>query len=409
MEKVLDTLTNITNQIGDILARIWSNSFIRALVYLLIAFVLAGLASFLAKKFCKLLKIDAKLDKWGVNEGQVGTSISFIGKLVFLIVFLLILPASLDALGLKGVSAPITNFANICISYLPNIIAAIIIFFVGLFLGQILGQIVTVLLAKTKVDSLTQKFNNGKETNLRVSVIIGKIVFVVVLLIAIIQAVTVLGITAISAPALAIINTVFNAIPNILLAAVVVSIGILVANLVCYLLANVLTGVNFDGLVAKIIPQTEGKFSATKVVVILVRVIIILFVAAQGIEVLGLAVLSNIAAAVIAYLPSVFKALLIALAAYFGAHYLGLFLNKAMPKAKNAATIAKVAVYTIAAFMILSELNFATAIVNTAFVLIMVALALAFALAFGLGGKDFAKKTLDKVPMDKKDDEEENK
>ena len=47
--------------------------------------------------------------------------------------------------------------------------------------------------------------------------------------------------------------------------------------------------------------------------------------------------------------------------------------------------------------MILSQLDFATTIVNSAFIIVMCAFAAAFAIAFGVGGKDFAKKTLNKV------------
>ena len=47
--------------------------------------------------------------------------------------------------------------------------------------------------------------------------------------------------------------------------------------------------------------------------------------------------------------------------------------------------------------MILGQLEIASVIVNTAFIVTISAIAISFALAFGLGGRDFAKKTLDKV------------
>lgn len=398
----------VLEKIGDVFDAIWGNSFVKALVFLIIAFVAAGLASFLVKKLCKLLKLDAKLDKWGVNEGQVGTSINFIGKLVYLVVFLLFLPAALNALGLEGVSAPITGFVSACVGYLPNILFALILIFVGIFLGQILAQIVTVLLAKTKIDNLTKKVANGKETGIKISVIVGKVVYAVVLLIAIVQALTILGIEAVSTPALSIINAVFGAIPNIILAAVVIAVGLLVANIACNLLGNVLTGVNLDGLVAKVLPNAKIKFSVTKLVINIVRVVIMLFIVAQGIEVLGLSMLTNIFAAVIGYLPLLIKAIVIAIVAFFGANLLESFLNKSMANAK-LGKLAKAMVFVLAGFMILSQLEFAEFIVNCAFVIVMSALAVAFAIAFGTGGKDFAKKTLDKVDFDKNTNEEEKK
>ena len=47
--------------------------------------------------------------------------------------------------------------------------------------------------------------------------------------------------------------------------------------------------------------------------------------------------------------------------------------------------------------MILSQLGIAAEIVNTAFKLVLAAVAIAVALAFGLGGKEFAANTLKKI------------
>ena len=85
---------------------------------------------------------------------------------------------------------------------------------------------------------------------------------------------------------------------------------------------------------------------------------------------------------------------------------------KANAKYACLAKIVKIGVFTVAGFMILSQMEIASTIVNTAFVVVLSAVAVSFALAFGLGGKDFAKKTLDKMDekiektLEKKDDED---
>jgi len=70
-----------------------------------------------------------------------------------------------------------------------------------------------------------------------------------------------------------------------------------------------------------------------------------------------------------------------------------------LQKGKHAgfALVCKCAVYAIGIFMVLNELGIASEIVNTAFVLIVAALAVAFALAFGIGGKDFAGRALKRM------------
>ena len=252
--------------------KLWDNSLIKALVYLALAFILAALASFITKKIFKFIKLDAKLDKWGVNEGQDGTAAKFIGKLVFLIVFLLFLPAVLGALGLESVSKPISDFAATFIDYLPNIIAAALLIFVGIFVGQILSGILTIVLAKTKIDSLGKKLKkadtaeeNASSGEVKISVTLGKIVNAVIILVAIVEALTVLNIESVSAPAIKIIETVFAAIPDIFLAVLVVAIGIVISNIVAGLLLNLLSSVNFDGMVKKIMPSSKCGSSLAKI------------------------------------------------------------------------------------------------------------------------------------------------
>lgn len=403
----MQVIKDFFESIKDFFAPVWEIDLIRAFFFLLLAFGAAFLASFIARTIVRLLKLDAKLDKWGVNEGKSGTSRKFIGKIVFLIVFLIFLPKVFNELGLSEVSAPISSFADKFVEYLPNIIAALLLLFIGIFVGRIVSQVISILLAKTKIDNLTRNLG-GETVVVKLSTIIGNIIYAVVIMIFLVQGLVVLDLEAISAPALSIINAIFSAIPSLLLATVVIGFGVILANIACNLLANVLVGANFDGLVEKVAPGKNFKFSLTKIVVTTIRVIIMVFIVAQGIEILGLSLLTGILTAVIAYIPMIIKSIVIAAIAFFGAMFLESFLKKSMPQAKMIPSLAKALIYTIAGFMILSQLDFATMIVNSAFVITLCALAVAFALAFGLGGKDFAKKTLDKIEP-KKENKEEKK
>ena len=383
------------DQIMEIIEQIWAIDLVRFIVFLLAAFIAAGIAKLLVTKVLKLIKVDKLFDKWGINDGPVGTSMNFVGRLVYLIVFLMFLPSALDALGLTSVSDPISGFVSSFVDYLPRIIAAVILVYVGIFVALIIGQIVKVLLGKTKIDALIEADGEEGKKVVLLSDIIVKIVMSVIILITIVQALTVLQIDAISGPALTIVDAIFGAIPSIILAAVVISVGLLVASIACGLLQNVLLAAGFDGIVAKVLPQL--KVSATKIVVSIVKTLIIIFVVAQAVEVLNLAILTTVVTAVIGYLPLVIKSAVIAFVAFIGAGMIEGLILKSNPKMVTVAKIVKIAIYTLAAFMILSQLELAQNIVTIAFVVTLGAIAVAFALAFGLGGKDFAKKTLDKV------------
>ncbi len=394
MNKFFDFMGNLWDGLLQFGRDIWSIGLIRFVVYLLLAFIAAGIAKFIVTKLLKALKLDKKLDKWGVNEGQIGTSMKLVGKLVYIVVFLLFLPTALNALGLHEVSQPLSGMITTFVNYLPNIVAAGLLLYVGIFVATVIGQIVGVLLRKTKIDSFAARQDEEKKAVLLSDVLV-KIVVAVIVLVFVVQALTVLNIEAISGPALGIVEAIFGAVPSIILAAVIISVGLLVTGIACGLLSNVLVSVNFDGIVKKVLPQL--KASATKVVVNIVRAMIILFVVAQGVEALGLTILTTIVTAVVAYLPLVIKSAIIAAVAFIGASLLENVIVKNNAKMASLAKIVKIGIYVLAGFMILSQLDIASTIVNTAFVVTIAAVAIAFALAFGLGGKDFAKKTLDKV------------
>ena len=91
-------------KIMEIIEQIWVIDLVRFIVFLLVAFIAAGIAKLLVTKILKLSKVDKLFDKWGINDGPVGTSMNFVGRLVYLIVFLMFLPSALDALGLTSVS-----------------------------------------------------------------------------------------------------------------------------------------------------------------------------------------------------------------------------------------------------------------------------------------------------------------
>lgn len=377
---------------------IWNMGLVRFIVFLVLALVAAKLVSGLVTKLLKLVKLDEKFDKWGINEGAAGTSMKFIGKLTYLVVFLSIIPNALEAIGVTMIASSLGNFASRFISYLPNIIAAVILVYVGILVAQILAQVVAVLLKKTKIDNLVK---SETQKAVLLSDVLAKILMSAVILITIVAALGVLNIPAVSDPAVQIIYSVFNAIPNIILAVVVIAVGTLVANLACGLLYNVLVAVNFDNVTKKILPQV--KSSATKLVVAIVRAVIIIFVAAQGVEALNLSIFTMITADVIAYLPVLIKAAVILLAAIIGANALEAVVAKAVPQCAKAGKVVKAVVFVIAGFMILSQLGIAPAIVEKAFTYTILAIAVAFALAFGLGGKDFAKKVLENATKDKEE------
>ncbi|MDE6531533.1 MAG: mechanosensitive ion channel [Lachnospiraceae bacterium] len=385
MERFLDSLvTQIPN---------W----IYAVLMLAVAFLAATIVRTLATKLLKALKAEEKLAKIGVKDASTGSSIEFIAKLAYFVTFLLFLPGVLDKLGMNSVSQPITNMVNSFLAFIPKVVGAGIIIAVGIFIAKIVRDLLIALLRATKIDQLQAKAGILVTESSALSTIISNVIYGIILLVMITSALDALGIAAISVPANAIVKSIFDMIPYVLGAIVIIAVGVFISNLVAKLLGSLLAGVGTDKLIEKMTGTPAKKVVLSKLISSIVKYVLIIIFIVQGINVLQLPVLTEIGAAVIGYMPAVLSAVIIVAIGLFAANTAETALVKKFPEAKASALVAKVAIYVLTAFLCLSQLNVANVIVETTFILLIAALCIAFAVAFGVGGRKFAETTLDKL------------
>lgn len=368
-----------------------------ALLLLVVAFVAASIVKTLVVKLLQAIKLENLLGKAGVNEKSVKSASEFLGKLAYFVTFLLFLPAVLDKLGMQSVSSPIIILANSFLAFVPKLIGAGIIVAVGVFIANIVKELLIPVLKAVKVDALQEKAGIEASETASFSSIIANVVYAVIMLVVITSALDELGIYAISQPANAVVESIFAAIPNVLCAILIIAIGVFIANLVGKLLEALLAGVGTDKLLEKISDSASKKVSLSKAIAAVVKYVLMVIFLVQGVNVLQLPILTQIGAAIIAYMPAVLSAIIIIAIGMFAANTTEAALNKKFPNAKAGALIAKVIIYVLVAFLCLSQLGIATAIVETTFVLIVAALCVAFAVAFGVGGRQFAAHRLEEL------------
>lgn len=372
-------------------------SILYAILLLVIAFAAATIVKALVVKLLKAIKIENLLGKAGVNETATKNASEFLGKLAYFVTFLLFLPAVLDKLGMQSVSSPIIILANSFLAFVPKLIGAGIIVAVGVFIANIIKELLVPILKAVKVDALQEKAGIEASETSSFSYIIANVVYAVILLVVITSALDELGIYAISQPANAVVESIFAAIPNVLCAILIIAIGVFIANLVGKLLEALLAGVGTDKLLEKITGSPSKKIALSKAIAAVVKYVLMVIFLVQGVNVLKLPILTQIGAAIIAYMPAVLSAIIIIAIGMFAANTTEAALNKKFPNAKASALIAKVAIYVLVAFLCLSQLGIATAIVETTFILIIAALCVAFAVAFGVGGRQFAAHRLEEL------------
>lgn len=387
MDAVLGFFTSLFSQLPSI---------IFAIVLLVIAFIAASIVKSLVTKLLKAIKAEAWLSKIGVKDAATNSSIDFVAKLAYFVTFLLFLPGVLDKLGMQSVSTPITNMVNSFLTFIPKLIAAGIIVAVGLFIAKIVKELLVPVLKAIKVDALQEKAGIEADEKTLFSNIIASVVYGVIVLVVITAALDQLGIAAISAPANAVVATVFAMIPNVLGAIVIIAVGVFIAKLVASLLESLLAGVGADSLLEKVTGD-EKKVSLSKVISSVVKYVLVIVFIVQGINVLNLPILTNIGSAIIAYMPAVLSAVIVLAIGMFAANTAESAIVKKNADAKAMGLAAKVVVYVVTAFICLSQLGVAKTIVETTFILIIAAVCVAFAIAFGVGGRNFAANNLEKL------------
>lgn len=411
MDNVTDSVNSGLNSFFDFLPTL-----LGAILLLLLAWIVATLVKKAVQKGLKAAGFGRLLTKWGVtnSQEQADTTIDSLAQVLYFLIWLLFLPGILSMLGLDAVAQPISNMFDSALNFLPNLFAATVIVAVGVFVARFVKNLVYNLALTLNVDKWVSKFTSpGSDANTTPSAgqkstmakVLGNLAYIVVLIPIVTIALETLNIDSISRPIVGVLNQVLAAIPNIIVAVILLAVGVAIAKFVGNLLTDLLSSSGINGLTKYVKNSGNMNFDLAKIIGQTVTVVISVFFVVEALNVLNLEVLNSIGAAVIAYLPLVLSALIILGIGVVGGTALGGFISKSTGN-KFAGETLKYILIVLSVFMALNQLQFATSIVNLAFILILGALSVAFAIAFGVGGRDFAKSQLAK--LDKKM-EKENK
>lgn len=365
-----------------------------ALIILIITWLLARIVRWAAAKLVTRVKF---LQKQGNDGEQIGQSL---GKVAGLIVWLFGLVAILQVFALSEVLSPVQGLLGGVMAFIPNLIGAGFIFFIGYVIANIVRQLLKTGLGTVDFSGLIRKLTPGdesvdevqsRESQAKIVDIIANIVFALILLVVAISALQVLGIAAISDPAQQMLQLVFTAIPQVIMALVLLAVGILIAKFVGQLLESTLHGVGTDSVVAQWGVVPEGK-SASGIIAGIVKIAIVLFFGVMAAQMLNFPAITNILNEILALGGKILFGAAIIAAGFVIANVIGRFLGD--------TTASKIIRYTAIALFVamgLKYMGIADSIINMAFGAIVIGAALAAALAFGLGGRDAAARTLKKI------------
>ena len=243
LQAVSAPLNTLLDQIAGFIPKILGAAFLLA-----IAWVVATIVKTIVTRGLGALNIEQRLGLTSADTGNFSLT-DTLGNALYWFIFLLFLPAILNALNLNGTLEPVQGLLNEILALLPNILGAIIIAAVFWFVATIVKRIVTNLLAATGVDNIGRKFGLGRTAGSQsLSSIIGTIVFVLILIPGIISALEQLQIEAISDPATDMLNQVLDFVPKLFAAAIVLALFYVAGRFVSEFVGNILSNVGFDNV-----------------------------------------------------------------------------------------------------------------------------------------------------------------
>lgn len=362
---------------------------------LLLAWLVATALRWLVSKGLGWLKLDERMSKYGaLEEGEQVSFSETLAIAVYWFVFLLFLPAVLNALGISAIAEPINNLVIVFFDYIPNVLSAALIFAIGFFVARIIRNIIVNLLVALGADKFGERLGLSAERTL--SDIVGTIIYIIILIVTIIASLDALNIAAISDPVGEMLSTMINVIPNLIGAALILVIAYFVARLVANLVRDLLATIGFDSLPEKLGLKWSPTTSPSQWVGYLVILAIILFAATTAAEMLGSAFLVNALDVFITFFWRVVLAVVFfAIGLYFANLAYRAIVTTGVNQANFMGRMAQIAIIIFAAAIALREVGVASDIINLAFGIALGAIGLAVALSFGLGTRAIAERETD--------------
>lgn len=361
-----------------------------ALFILAVTWVLAKAAKW---AFARLVDRVAIFRRSTSTGETIGASL---GRIVALLVWLFGLLAVLQVFNLGGVMAPVQTLLNNIMAFLPKLIGAALIFFIGALVARIVRDITVTALNTLSFDKWVNR--GGAEAltgNPQISKTIGVIVYVLVIVPVAILALDALDLASVSAPASDMLGMILEAIPRVVGAALLLGIGYLLSRFVVQILKEILPGLGADRAVqaAGILPAGS---TVSGIVARITQVAIILFFAIAATRLLGFPELTAILDRVLELGARVIFGGAVILVGFLIARLLHRLIG-ASGETALAATIVKWATIVLFIFMGLQFMGVGEDIVRLAFGALVIGSAVAGALAFGLGGRNWAARQLERL------------
>lgn len=325
----------------------------------------------------------------------------FLANIVYYVIMIIVILIVLEILGVDQVLTPLENMVSEFLGFIPNLVAAILIGFIGYILAKFVSNLINI--GGTFLDNMIDK-TGFKDTDKLIN-ILKKVVFILIFIPFLIQAFNALELDAISGPANDILADFTALIGEIIIAGIILAIFIWGGKYLANFLEDLFKSMGLDRAAQKI--QIHNMIGAnqslSKIVANLIYFFLVFFGIITAVDILGLTQLSETLDEILEVTGQIIFGLIILAVG----NYISLLIYNTMSKTRSNNFIASVVRWSSLALFLaiaLRTMGIANEIVELAFGLILGAIAVAVALSYGLGGRDAAGEHFKEIIQKFKDD-----
>lgn len=331
----------------------------------------------------------------GPGSKSLGSNLS---SAAFWVIVLVGIVQALARLEMTTVTEPLNAMLRQIFDYLPQIIGAVFVFAVFMIVANVVKQTAKAVLVFA--DPLPERLGLASGPS-NISGIGSTVLSAIIMVLGGIAAFDTLSIDAISGPATAMLSEIVDMIPNIVIAAVILSIFVIIARFVSGLIKRTLPGTGVDEAISElgVLKGADTGLSATNIIANISMFFIVLLGLIASLRALNLETLTEAMNTVLEMGASIaFGGVIIFAGVFIARLVTGAMASTGSGATDVAANAVKWLIIVLSVILGVSRMGLDPTggiFILQASLILLIGAAAGLALAFGLGGKDWAAKQLE--------------
>ena len=316
-------MNEILNTRGHIDALYYWDQFhpiLAAIAILLVGWIVALSIAAGVKKLLEKLGTNARLSSATGHRSNIE---SIISRIIFWVVIVIAVIGALNVLNLNSVSSPFSSMIQQFLIFIPSLLAAVAVGFVGWIVANLVKVGLTKVLDRTQLD---EKLSSEVGVS-PISHNIADIIYWLILLLFLPVILSILGLQGLLLPVQNMLNEAISYLPNLFIAGVIIFVGYILAKIVRGIVEGLTNSLNLQAQAEKIGLFKNSDKGLAKLLGSFVFAIVIITSLIVAFEALGIQAISQPATAMLGEImyaiPHIIAAGLILIVAYVVSRFVG--------------------------------------------------------------------------------------